>query len=291
MGKAYEDTKNFEQSFIHYKEANLLQRKKIDFSLKLEEEKFKEIKNIYNKKLFDKYKNCGCADYSPIFVIGMPRSCTTLVEQILSSHSKVYGAEEVEFIPNLIKKKFDKDNLKKIGEEYIAKMKDISNNSERTTDKLPINFLHVGFIKLILPKSKIIHCYRNPKDNCLSIYKTHFISGKVKFAYQLDEMVEYYNLYRDLMNHWNNLLPNFIFNIKYENLVNNPESEIKNLVENCNLNWDNKCLNFHNNKRPIKTASDTQARTKIYKSSINSWRNYEKYLNEYFIKLKNIREI
>ena len=291
LGKAYEDTKNFEQSFIHYKEANLLQRKKIDFSLKLEEEKFKEIKNIYNKKLFDKYKNCGCADYSPIFVIGMPRSCTTLVEQILSSHSKVYGAEEVEFIPNLIKKKFDKDNLKKIGEEYIAKMKDISNNSERTTDKLPINFLHVGFIKLILPKSKIIHCYRNPKDNCLSIYKTHFTSGKVKFAYQLDEMVEYYNLYRDLMNHWNNLLPNFIFNIKYENLVNNPESEIKNLVENCNLNWDNKCLNFHNNKRPIKTASDTQARTKIYKSSINSWRNYEKYLNEYFIKLKNIREI
>ena len=106
MGKAYEDTKNFDQSFIHYKEANLLQRKKIEFSLKLEEEKFKEIKNIYNKKLFDKYKNSGSRDYSPIFIIGMPRSCTTLVEQILSSHSKVYGAEEVEFVPSLIKKKF-----------------------------------------------------------------------------------------------------------------------------------------------------------------------------------------
>ena len=119
MGKAYEDTKNFKQSFIHYKEANLLQRKKIDFSLKLEEEKFKEIKNIYNKKLFDKYKNCGCADYSPIFVIGMPRSCTTLVEQILSSHSKVYGAEEVEFIPHLIKKNFGDNNLRSFSNEMI----------------------------------------------------------------------------------------------------------------------------------------------------------------------------
>ena len=106
LGKAYEDTKNFNKSFAHYKEANFLQRKKINFSLKLERDKFYGIKTAYNKKLFDKYKNSGCLDYSPIFVIGMPRSCTTLVEQILSSHPKVYGAEEVEFIPYLIKKKF-----------------------------------------------------------------------------------------------------------------------------------------------------------------------------------------
>ena len=112
LGKAYEDTKNFDKSFAYYKEANFLQRKKIDFSLKLEKEKFEEIKTIYNKKLFDKYKNSGCSDRSPIFIIGMPRSCTTLVEQILSSHSKVYGAEEVEFIPHLIKKNFGDNNLR-----------------------------------------------------------------------------------------------------------------------------------------------------------------------------------
>ncbi len=302
LGKAYEDTKNFDQSFTHYKEANLLQRKKIDFSLKLEEEKFKEIKNTYNKKLFDKYKSSGCPDYSPIFIIGMPRSSTTLVEQILSSHSKVYGADEVEFIPNLIKKNFgdknlrlffdkiinfDRADLKNIGEEYIAKMKDISNDSKRTTDKLPINFLYIGFIKLILPKSKIVHCYRNIKDNCFSIFKNNFGSGKIKFAYDMNEIVAYYSLYEDLMKCWANLLPNFIYDIKYENLISNTRIEIQNLLNYCDLTWSNDCLNFHNNKRSVKSASDTQVRSKIYASSIDSWKNYEKYLNEYFEKLKN----
>ena len=287
LGKAYEDTKNFDKSFAHYKEANFLQRKKIDFSLKLAKEKFEEIKSIYNKKLFDKYKNSGCSDRSPIFIIGMPRSCTTLVEQILSSHSKVYGAEEVEFIPHLIKKNFDKNNLKKIGEEYIVKIKAIANNSDRVTDKLPINFLYLGFIKLILPNAKIVHCYRNPRDNCLSIFKNYFRSQKLTFAYDMNEIVEYYNFYDDLMKHWINLFPNFIFQIKYENLISNTETEIQNLLTNCDLDWSNDCLNFYNNKKPIKTASDFQARSKIYNSSIDSWKNYEKYLNEYFTKLKN----
>ena len=165
LGKAYSDTKNFDKSFAHYKEANFLQRKKINFSLKLEKKKFKEVKNTYNKELLANYKNTGSLDLSPIFIIGMPRSCTTLVEQILSSHPKVYGADEVEFIPDLVKKKFgnsnlslylndiakfDKKNLKNLGNEYIEKMKNISNNSERSTDKLTTNFLFIGLIKLIL---------------------------------------------------------------------------------------------------------------------------------------------
>jgi len=300
LGKAYEDIKNFDKSFAHYKEANSLHREKIDFSLKLEKEKFDEIKSTYNKKLFDKYKNTGCTDSTPIFIIGMPRSGTTLIEQILSSHSKVFGADELEFIPNLIEKNFgdkkirlyfegivnyDKDNFKKIGEEYITKMKAISNNSDKATDKLPINFLHAGFIKLILPKSKIVHCYRNPKDNCLSLFKNHFSGKKIKFAYDMNEVVEYYNLYNDLMKHWKNLLPDFIYNIKYESLISNTKTVIQNLLEDCNLVWTNDCLNFHNNKRRIKTASDVQARNKIYSNSIDSWKNYEKYLNEYFTKL------
>jgi len=166
-------------------------------------------------------------------------------------------------------------------------MKDISNNSERTTDKLPINFLYVGFIKLILPKSKIVHCYRNSKDNCLSIFKNQFSSGKIKFAYDMNEIVEYYNIYYNLMKYWKNLLPDFIYDLKYESLVSNTKAEIQNLLKNCDLTWNNDCVNFHNNKRSIKTASDTQVRNKIYSSSIDSWKNYEKYLNEYFIKLKN----
>ena len=166
-------------------------------------------------------------------------------------------------------------------------MKAISNNSKRATDKLPINFLYIGFIKLILPKSKIVHCYRNPKDNCISVFKNYFSGEKIKFAYDMNEVVEYYNLYNDLMKYWNNLLPDVIYNIKYESLISNTKTVIQNLLENCDLDWTNDCLNFHNNKRRIKTASDVQARNKIYSNSIDSWKNYEKYLNEYFTKLGN----
>ena len=150
---------------------------------------------------------------------------------------------------------------------------------------MPTNFLAIGFIKLILPKSKIIHCYRNPKDNCMSIYKNYFTSGKVNFSHNLNEIVEYYNLYKDLMKHWNDLLPSFIYNIKYENLITDSEIQIKKLIKFCDLKWSESCLDFHNNNRPIKTASRIQARSKIYNTSINSWKNYDKYLSEYFKKL------
>ena len=138
-----------------------------------------------------------------------------------------------------------------------------------------------------MPKSKIIHCYRNSKDTCLSIFKNHFTSGKVKFAYDLNEIVEYYNLYDDLMKYWNDLLPNFVFNIKYESLISNTKKEIQNLLKACDLNLVDDCLKFYNNKRPIRTASETQVRKKIYTSSIDSWKKYEKSVNEYFTKLND----
>ena len=300
LGKANEDIKNFDESFTYYKIANSINRSKINFSLKKEKDYFNEIKKTYNENLFNKYKNHGAEHLSPIFIVGMPRSGTTLVEQILASHSKVFGGEEVTFIPNLISKYFNPEKinlffqgvfdfdisfLEKMGNEYINLMKSISNNSERTTDKLPANFLNVGLIKLILPKSKIIHCQRNPKDNIFSIFKNHFGGNKITFASDLNDTVEYYNLYYDLMKFWNALLPDFIFNIKYEDLINNTEKEIKELLVFCDLKWEEECLNFYENKRPIRTASDTQVRNKIYNSSINLWKKYEKHLNNYYEKL------
>jgi len=302
LGKAYEDIKDFDNSFFYYREANSYTRKIINFSIKEEKLKFDEIKSAFDKKLFNVYKNTGCKDSYPIFIIGMPRSGTTLIEQILSSHPKVFGADELEFLPSLIKENFGNHNLKlffegvmdfksenfgKIGREYDAKIKNVSNNSERVTDKLPTNFKWVGLIKLILPNSKIIHCKRNPQDNCLSIFKNHFTSGKVNFAYNLNEIVDFYNLYLDLMNFWNDLLPNFVVNINYEDLINNSEFEIRKLLKSCNLDWSDNCLNFYKNKRPIRTASDVQARSKIYKSSIGVWKNYEKNLKIAFSKLNN----
>tara|TARA_B100001123_G_scaffold429166_1_gene547233 strand:+ start:134 stop:1702 length:1569 start_codon:yes stop_codon:yes gene_type:complete len=296
LGKAHEDIKDFDRSFGFFIKANSHSRKKVNFSLNDEINKFKEIKKTYTKDLLNKYKESGTESPGAIFIVGMPRSGTTLIEQILSNHTKVFGADEVEFIPNLIEKYShnkklnsifkNKNILKKIGNEYLANMKEISNNLKITTDKLPINFLYLGLIKLILPKSKIIHCYRNSKDNILSIFKNYFPGKKINFAYNLNEIVSYYNLYYDLMNYWNNLLPNSIFNIKYENLVINTKEEIKNLLNFCDLEWENNCLEFYNNKRAVKTASDIQVRNKIYNTSINSWKNYRKFLDEYYVDLK-----
>ena len=302
LAKAYNDLSDFDKSFSYYQEANSLYRKKINFSLNSEIQKFNDIKNTFNKDLYEMYPSSGHSKFSPIFIVGMPRSGTTLVEQIISSHHTVFGSDEVEFIPELIQKNFGNNDLnlffkkilnfsekdfKTIGEEYIMRMKNYSNNSERTTDKLPKNFQSIGFIKLILPKSKIIHCYRNPMDNCFSIFKNHFPGGRIGFAYDMDEIIGYYNIYSDLMKYWNNLLPNFIFNIKYEKLISNTKLETQNLLKICDLDWDDACLNFYNNKRPIRTASDIQARSKIYKTSIDSWKDYEKYLNKYNAALKN----
>ena len=141
-------------------------------------------------------------------------------------------------------------------------------------------------IKLILPNSKIIHCTRNPKDNCLSIFKNYFTNIKLNYAYNLSEIVEFYNLYRNLMYYWEKELSSFIYNISYEELIKNPEREIKKLIKFCNLEWEGDCLKFYNNKRTVKTASDTQIRKKIYSTSIDSWKKYEKHLDFFFKKLK-----
>ena len=294
----------FNKSFKFYNEANNIYNKKVNFSIIYEKEKCQKIKNTFSKKIFDKYIDCGSSDASSIFILGMPRSGTTLIEQILSNHPRVYGGDERDFITDLLienfgKKfdnvnlyfegvmNFDKENFRKMGEKYSSKMKDLSKNSEKYTDKMPENFFWIGYIKLILPNSKIIHCYRNPKDNCLSIYKNHFPGGKINYSYELTKIVDYYNLYSELMHYWNNLLPNFIYNIKYENLISNPEDQIRSLLNACKLDWNNDCLNFHKNKRIVKTASDVQARSKLYNSSVNSWKNYEKFLKKYFEKLNN----
>ena len=155
------------------------------------------------------------------------------------------------------------------------------------TDKLTVNFKWIGLIKLIIPNSKIISCTRASEDTCFSIFKNYFTSNELTFAYDINEIVDYYNLYSDLMNHWRSILPNFIFDISYENLISKPEFHVKKLLNFCNLDWEENCLKFYNNKRVIKTASDTQVRKKIYTSSIDYWKNFKKYVEHPFSKLSN----
>ena len=300
LGKAYEDVKDFSNAIKCFDEGNSIRRKSIRFSIDKEKKEFLKIKELFQHNKIRFKTNKINNSKSVIFILGMPRSGTTLVEQIISSHPKVYGGDELIFFNNLIKKNFFKDdslsseyvlkynseNLEKIGEDYINSIKSLSTKSI-ITDKLPINFKWIGFIKLILPNAKIIHCGRNSRDTCLSIYKNFFTNTELNYAYNYKELVDFYNFYSDLMKFWNDLFPNYIINLDYEKLISDPKNQIKKLIKSCNLKWSNNCLKFYKNKRAIKTASDVQVRNKIYKNSINSWKKYEKYLDKYFFKLKN----
>ena len=296
LGKAYEDIKNFKSSFKLYKAANLIRRKNINFSINKEKEIFKNIKSVFNLSFFNKYKKSGNPDPSGLFILGMPRSGTTLAAQIISSHPEVYGGNELDFLNEIVlkqypdffsnfKQEFDIDIFKKLGDEYISKIRGLSKKSLRIIDKNPSNFKLIGLIKLILPNSKIILCKRNPRDNFLSIYKNFFSNTDLNYAYDPKEISEYYSLYYDLISYWKKILPNFIYELDYEKLTQHPTAQIKNLINYCNLEWNNSCLEFYKNKRPVKTASFAQVRKKIYKTSVNSWRNYEKYLKDFFRQL------
>lgn len=300
LGKAYEDINDFKKSFKYYKNANDLQKNILNFSIKKENEEFKNIKNTFNKNIINKSKNTNKLGSNIIFIIGMPRSGTTLIEQIISSHAKVYGGGELNFIPNILKNNlrdadlklsleninlFNEDKLISIGNEYLEKIKIINKKNKIITDKLPINFKWVGFIKIILPNAKIIHVKRNSKDNCFSIYKNHFPASKIDFAYDLDDITNFYNLYSDLMTFWHKALPNEIIDVVYEELIVDPKKQIKKLLNFCDLKWDENCVKYYNNKRIINTASDIQARQKLYKSSINSWKKFETDLSPFFKKI------
>ena len=297
LGKANEDINEFDKSFSFYREANDTQRKNINFSIKTIKEKVLEIKESFTEEVYKKYEGCGYSDSSPIFIVGMPRSGTTLVEQIIASHSKVNGAGEIHYLSKIINefflrdKKFNKQKIIEglseeknfIFEKYLEFINFHNFKKNIITDKAPQNFIWIGFIKIFFPNSKIIHCSRNPKDNCLSIYKNYFTSETMSWAYDENSIAKYYNQYLKLMNFWKLKFEDSIFDANYEQIVNSPEKEIKKMISFCNLGWENDCLNFYKNKKtPIQTVSVSQASKPIYKSSINSSKAYEPYLSEMF---------
>jgi len=339
LGKAYEDLKDFKKSYEYLSTANKIKFEK--FGSNLEEER-KAISNII--KNF-KNINLNAPNQNPenkkiIFIVGMPRSGTTLTEQIIASHNEVYGAGELIYLQQVLKKNFINDskyNFQKILEnqnskkniifsEYLEYFNLYDLKESVITDKAPQNFRYIGFIKLFFPNCKIIHCYRNPKDNCLSLYKNSFASNTMHwtnrsediaefynlysqmmkfwkskipdFIYDVEyeklvktmhwtnrseDIAEFYNLYSQMMKFWKSKIPDFIYDVEYEKLVKDKESEIKKILNFCNLDWDEKCLNpDKHSKTPIKTVSVSQARQPIYQSSLNSNSNYDKFLDKMF---------
>ena len=300
LGKSYEDLRDYKKSFYYLNIANELKLKEKGSNIDAEKKAIQNIIKTFDGIDLDK-TNQDINQKKIIFICGMPRSGTALAEQIISSHSEVYGAGELIYLQQVLKKNFvenfkynkqhiiENQSLPKnvISSEYHEYFKLYNIKENIITDKAPQNFRLIGFIKLFFPNCKIIHCHRNPKDNCLSLFKNSFASQTMNWTNKAEDIAEYYNLYSEIMKFWKVKIPNFIYDLDYDKLVQDKESEIRKILNFCELEWDEKCLNpSKNSKTPIKTVSIAQARQPIYKSSLNSSDNYEKYLSKMFGILK-----
>lgn len=231
----------------------------------------------------------GADSETPIFIVGMPRSGTTLIEQILANHPAVHGAGEITIFSKIRKDKeetwfpdlaqaADRADLEQSGEAYAAAVQALNPEAARITDKMPHNYRYLGLIHMMLPRGRIIHCVRHPVDTCLSCFQQHFSQGQI-WTYQLDELGRYYVAYHKLMDHWRRVLPEGrILDVNYENVVADLEPQARRLIGHCGLAWDDACLAFHENKRAVRTASQAQVREPIYDRSVEPWKPYEKHL-------------
>ena len=283
ISKAYLDVGNNDLAFKYLNSANKLKIIKLNYSLNGEKKEFNKIKKFFSNKELLIQRNFKENQITPIFILGMPRSGTSLIEQIISNHSQVHGAGELDLLPISVKNSnWDNSNdnekiLQKIRNEYLEKISLIS-KKKYITDKLPGNFKRIGFILSALPNSKIIHLQRNPMAVCWSNYKSNFNSIGMGFTLDQKYTAEYYLLYEDIMKFWNELYSEKIINVNYENLVENFEEEVKKLFDKLKLKWEKQLYDFHKNERPVETASLMQVRSKIYKKSSEQWKNYKKYL-------------
>tara|TARA_B100001057_G_scaffold68898_1_gene62676 strand:- start:2764 stop:4467 length:1704 start_codon:yes stop_codon:yes gene_type:complete len=298
----YKNKKDFIKSGKFLKLSNDLQYSLKVFEIDREELLFSKMKQLFKKISFK--PKISKQSIKPIFICGMPRSGTTLCEQILSTHTKISGAGElselIKFsgLENIIQTEEEKllefsENLKnesyleKVREEYLEYLnKFVRNNELYVTDKLPHNFVLIGFIKLILPEAKIIYCKRDPIDNCFSLYNHKFVEMSHQYSYNQKVLGKYYKMHENLMNYWFELFDD-IFVLDNEKLVNNQEMISKELIHFCNLEWEKECLNFHKTKRQVRTASIEQVRQPMNKKSIGAWQKYENYLSELVSTLKH----
>jgi tetratricopeptide (TPR) repeat protein len=296
IGKAYEDLKDYKNSYKFLAKANLIEKQKTNFNLANTKKLFNNLINLFDSIKLENIPKIE-SEKKSIFICGMPRSGTTLVEQIIASHAQVRGAGEIHYLSKIINDNFTYNNnfnkpkildemsktLNLVYKKYYDILHAHQFENNIITDKAPQNFLWIGFINIFLPNSKIIHCFRNPKDNCLSIFKNHFSSDTMSWAYDQKDIAEYYILYSKLLNYWRNKFKNSFFDANYENIVSSPEKEIRKIISFCNLEWDPECLNFYKNKKtPVQTVSVSQANKPIYMSSVNSNKGYSKYLNNMF---------
>ena len=291
MGKAQLDIGNSEKALQLINTGNSLRKKELKYKIQKSKDIFDKIKNNFKELNIKNEKTRPDSISQPIFIVGMPRSGTTLVEQILSSHSSIYGAGELDFLDNAINlidwqnNKIQKKDIIEIRKNYINELKKIS-KSTYTTDKMPLNFRWIGFIAYAFPNAKIIHIKRDAMATCWSNYKNNFSRDGLAFTFNQVDIAEYYKLYEDLMDFWKKKFPKKIYELNYDKLTENQESESRKIFNYLGLKWENSVLEFHNNSRIVQTASNIQVRKKMYKGSSQQWKKYKPWLQPMLNNLK-----
>jgi len=293
LGKSYDDLREWDQAFPHFMEGARLKRAKLDYDADVDAARTHRLEEIMSADFIERLRGGGDPSEVPIFVLGMPRSGTTLTEQIIASHPEVHGAGELhdliditrqstmgwrdrEFPDNLAG--LTRDTLTAWGQDYVARLRTRAPQARRITDKMPANYLSLGLIPLMLPKARIIHVRRNAADTCVSCF-TRLFNRSQDATYDLTELGRHYVNYARLMDHWRQVLPEGSFlEVQYEDIVADMAGQARRLIDWCGLDWHDDCLSFHKNERTIRTASITQVRQPIYTSSVARWRHYESYL-------------
>ena len=290
IANAKEKQMKYGEAWYHFHTGNELRRTSEIYDSVTTQVTHDALIETFDEEFVNSTKGSGCQSDAPIFILGLPRSGSTLIEQILASHSQVEGTRELPDIsllgrrltkskppgikyPDAVKHMTDEEKIE-YGESYLETSKRYRTDKPRFIDKMPNNFAHIGFIKTILPNAKIINAKRHPLDSCVSSFKQLFYKGQ-SWSYDLFEIGEYYLEYERMMDHWHSLYPGEIYDIQYENIVNNQEDESRALIEYCGLDWEDSCLRFYENKRSVNTASSEQVRQPIYKGAMYAWKNYE----------------
>ena len=304
LGKALDDIGDWPRAFEQWVLGNGVKRRETPYDEATYQRLCRQIATAFDAKLLARFADAGDPSTAPIFVLGMPRAGSTLVEQILASHPQVHAAGELQNLERVGQRVADAGGrpipyplwipavdagiLRRLGQAYMASLPSLEEGKQRIVDKAPSNFVRIGLIRMILPHARIIHTVRDPVDTCLSCFSRMFTD--LPFTYDLGELGRHYRGYRQVMNHWRSILPpGAMLDVAYEDVVDNLEEQARRLIDFCGLPWDDRCLRFHETRRTIATSSNVQVRRPLYRSSIERWRRYEAFLGPLLAELEGCR--
>lgn len=293
LGKAYHECKKSEEAFGHYLEANAIHRKMLNPEPAAYGQYIGALMHVFDQKFFARFQGIGNPDERPVFIVGMPRSGTTLTEQILASHSQVFGAGELEILNHvqidmpkrlgakepfpLCVSQLSDEHVRGLAEYYLARSSSRAGDEVRIIDKMPANYHFLGLIAVMFPNARIIHCVRDPRDTGLSIFFQRFVTGN-GLAFSLEDIGYWFRQHWRIMRYWKEVLPLDIHEVRYEETIANMEGTARRLIDLLGLEWEPECLDFHTTKRRVETASSWQVRQPLYTTSVSRWKRYEKQL-------------